>query len=86
MKKTIVETATGLSKYIFEDAAEIVMSPDNIVTPDFIIGDLNAVNATLHENVTPPEDWQGNRYTFDGTTWEVNPDWVDPATLEDEGE
>ena len=38
--KTIVETTTGLSKYVFEDAAEVTMSSDNIVTPNFIIGDL----------------------------------------------
>jgi len=84
MKKTIVETATGLSKYVFDDAAEVTLTANNIVTPDFIIGDLNATNATMHENVTPPEDWQGNRYTYDGTTWAANPNWVDPATLEEE--
>ncbi len=84
--KTIVETATGLSKYVFEDAAAVAISSANIVTPNFIIGDLNSNNSTMHEGVTPPEDWQGNRYTFDGTTWVANPDWVDPATLEEEGE
>ena len=84
--KTIVETATGLSKYVFEDAVEVTLTANNIVTPNFIIGDLNSNNSTMHENVTPPEDWQGNRYTYDGTTWTANPDWVDPATLEEEGE
>ena len=82
--KTIVETATGLSKYVFEDDASVTMNADNIVTPSFIIGDLNTGNATMHEGVTPPEDWSGNKYTFDGTTWTANPDWVDPATLEEE--
>ena len=84
--KTIVETATGLSKYVFEDAVEVTLTANNIVTPNFIIGDLNSNNSTMHENVTPPENWTGNRYTFDGTTWTANPDWVDPATLEEEGE
>lgn len=83
--KTIVETSTGLSKYVFEDEAEVTMNDTNIVTPAFIIGDLNTGNATMHEGVTPPEDWTGNKYTFDGTTWTLNPDWVDPATLEEEG-
>lgn len=83
--KTIVETATGLSKYVFEDDASVIMNADNIVTPNFIIGDLNTGNATMHEGVTPPADWSGNKYIFDGTTWTANPDWVDPATLEEEG-
>jgi len=83
--KTIVETATSLSKYVFVDDALVTIGADNIVTPSFIIGDLNTGNATMHEGVTPPDDWSGNKYTFDGTTWTANPDWVDPATLEEEG-
>jgi hypothetical protein len=83
--KTIVETTTGLSKYVFEDAAEVAMSSDNIVTPNFIIGDLNSNNSTMHEGVTPPDDWMGNKYTFDGTTWTANPDWVEPEAVEEEG-
>ena len=81
--KTIVETTTGLSKYVFEDAAEVAMSSDNIVTPNFIIGDLNSNNSTMHEGVTPPDDWMGNKYTFDGTTWTANPDWVEPEAVEE---
>ena len=81
--KTIVETATGLSKYVFEDDASVTLNADNIVTPNFIIGDLNTGNATMHEGVTPPADWIGNKYTFDGTTWTANPDWVEPEAVEE---
>ena len=85
--KTIVETATGLSKYLLADDVTIVSNADNIVVGDpaqFIIGDLNSGNVTITENVTnSPADWSGNKYTFDGTTWTLNPDWVDPTTLED---
>ena len=84
--KTIVETATGLSKYLLADDVTIVSNADNIVVGDpaqFIIGDLNSGNVTITENVTnSPADWSGNKYFFDGTTWTLNPDWVDP-TLED---
>ena len=84
--KTIVETATGLSKYLLADDVAIVSNADNIVVGDpakFIIGDLNSTTVTITENVTnSPEDWSGNKYFFDGTTWTLNPDWVDP-TLED---
>ena len=80
--KTIVETATGLSKYLLDDSMTITVNSDHIVVGNpsqFIIGDLNSSNATITENVTnAPSDWTGNKYTFDGTTWTLNPDWVDP--------
>ena len=80
--KTIVETATGLSKYLLDDSVTITANSDHIVVgdpPEFIVADLNSSNATITENVTnAPSDWTGNKYTFDGTTWTQNPDWVDP--------
>ena len=82
--KTIVETSTGLSKYLLSDDTVVTVRSNQIdLGPegnlDLIIGDLNSGNATVHENVTnAPEDWVGNKYTFDGTTWTANPDWVDP--------
>lgn len=78
--KTIVENTTYLSKYLLADTEVVVLNADNIVVGDpanFIIADLNASTATVYENVTAPEDWVGNKYTFDGTDWTLNPDWVD---------
>lgn len=84
--KAIVENATGLSKYLLEDTTAVASSADNITVGNpaqFIIGDLNSSNATVYENVTDaPADWTGNKYTFDGASWVLNPDWIDPATLE----
>jgi len=86
--KTIVETSTGLSKYLLADDVTITATADNITVGDpaqFIIADLNSGNTTITENVTnAPSDWTGNKYTFNGTTWTANPDWVDPS--EDDGE
>jgi len=86
--KTIVETSTKLSKYLLADDVTITSTSDNITVGDpaqFIIADLNSSNATITENVTnAPEDWVGNKYKLDGTTWSANPDWVDPS--EDDGE
>lgn len=82
--KTIVENATNLSKYLFDDDKPVDMQTGqiNVGAPanlDFIIGDLTSGNATLHENVTnAPADWTGNKYTFDGTTWTQDSNWVDP--------
>ena len=76
--KTIVETGTNLSKYVFDDATELTVNGDNIATTQFIIGDLNSANAVVHDGVTPPEDWVGNKYKLDGTTWSDNPKWTEP--------
>lgn len=80
--KTIVENTTNLSKYLLDDAEVVVLNEDNIVVGDpakFIIGDLNASTVTVYEGVTAPADWIGNKYTFDGSDWALNPNWVDPA-------
>jgi hypothetical protein len=78
--KTIVETDTGLSKYLLADDVAVAMNVDNVVVgepPQFIVADLNASSATVYESVTAPDDWIGNKYTFDGTAWVLNPAWVD---------
>ena len=84
--KTIVETSTGLSKYLLADDVTIASTADNITVGDpaqFIIGDLNGSTVTITDNVSnAPDNWTGNRYTFDGTNWAANPNWVDPDAKE----
>ena len=81
--KTIVETSTGLSKYLLADDVVIkhINGNTQIQVGDpakFTIGDLNITTATIIENViNPPKDWVGNKYIFDGTTWTQNPSWTD---------
>ena len=83
--KTVVETSSALSKYLLADDVTITATTENITVgnpPQFIIGDLNSTTVTITEDVTnAPEDWTGNKYFFDGATWTLNPDWVDPDTL-----
>lgn len=82
--KTIVETATSLSKYLLADDVAVTISADHIVVgdpPQFVVGDLNASNSVLQEGVTAPADWTGNKYTFDGTSWELNPNWIEPDVV-----
>jgi hypothetical protein len=84
--KTIVENSTNLSKFIYEDDVVITMEADRIVIgdPEFlIVGCHNENDSTVYENVTNvPVDWTGNKFTFDGTTWTLNPNWVDPDAEE----
>lgn len=80
--KTIVENQTNISKYLLEDTVSVIMASDSITVGDpaqFIIGDMGSNNSTMHADVTnAPEDWAGCKYTFDGTTWLLNPDWANP--------
>lgn len=73
--KTIVQNGTNLSKYLLSDDTTVTPLADSIVVGDpaeFIIGDMNANTATVYNNVTAPEDWVGNKYTFDGVVWALN--------------
>ncbi len=83
--KTIIENATSLSKYLFDDTEVIRVSEVNIAVGEpveFSIADLNANTTTVYENLTAPVDWAANKYTFDGIDWTLNPDWVDPMAAE----
>ena len=76
-----ITNESGVSAYIFDDSTAIEATDTNIVCPEFIIGDLNSTNSSVHTGVTPPADWMGGRYTFDGTWTEVE-GWVDPKVAE----
>jgi hypothetical protein len=76
--KTLIFTETKESKYIWEDSALIVLTETQTNAPNLFIMDLNSTNAVLIENVTPPADWRGCKYLYDGA-WTLNPKWVDPS-------
>lgn len=75
--KTLIHNATKQSKYIWADDVVVTPNESTVVTTDLIICDLNSTNATLVENVTPPEDWYGCKYLYDDGAWTLNPNWVD---------
>lgn len=85
--KTIVETSSGLSKYLLGDNVALTSTATEITVGDpaqFIIADLNSGTVTVTENVSnAPADWTGNKYRFDGSAWAANPDWVEPEEEEE---
>lgn len=74
--KTLIHNETKQSKYIWADDAVVTLGNEMTTAPEFNIGDMNSTNATLVENVTPPEDWAGCKYLYDNGTWTLNPQWV----------
>lgn len=80
--KTLV--TDGVSTYIFEDEELVDVLPDgvNAGSPVHLhIADCNSLNSVLYEGVSPPEDWFGRKYLFDGISWSLNPDWTEPEVL-----
>ena len=75
--KTLIDTNSKVSKYIFKDDVEVTLTPEQIITPDFTIGDMDSSNSTLIENITDtPQDWAGHKYTYDGE-WKRSVGWMD---------
>ena len=63
----------------FEDNAVIKISSDNVtIDDDLIFLDLNSAKAAAHENATLPKDFVAHKYAYDGSTWTVRTDWVEP--------
>ena len=82
--KTLVKDSKSI--YLFEDNVSVVLSNSDITVGDpaiLIIGDCSSTDTVLHEGVTAPDDWAEHKYTFDGTTWAANPDWVEPVRHKD---
>ena len=74
---TVTDKSNGASHYIFDNA--VSLSPDEFgidTTAGFRIGHLTKETAAIYKNVTPPKDWEAQKYSFDGKSWvlfESNP-------------
>lgn len=79
--KTLVLNSNNASIWKFDDDKVLDIQSDKIVVgepAELYISDCNTSNVTLYENVTIPDDWDGHKYLFDGTTWSLNPSWTAP--------
>lgn len=80
--KTLVQKNSNISIYIYANNVIVDVGDSSTQvsgTVPLIIVDFNQSNTFLFENVTPPDDWKGWKYLYDGTTWTANPNWVDPT-------
>tara|TARA_Y100000310_G_C20436933_1_gene694193 strand:+ start:452 stop:832 length:381 start_codon:yes stop_codon:yes gene_type:complete len=81
MSKTLTFKNNNHSAWLFDDSKQLTITETqtHVGDPsgvDFNIGDMDSTNSTLHEGVTAPANWQGHRYTFDGSTWTEIPAWA----------
>jgi hypothetical protein len=79
MYKTLLENEARVSKYLFNNDAEITLNDSNIeFLGEVVDTELNSSNSTLVSDVTPPDDWIGKKYIYtEEGTWIQNPN--DPS-------
>jgi hypothetical protein len=75
--KTLVKNTVSFM-LIDDDEVVTVGSNVEIGFPVRITVDNSEGLIKLYENVTPPSDYQGKRYCFDGSEWTINYDWRNP--------
>ena len=78
--KTLINTESKVSLYLFADSETVDIQSNKTVVGDpetMIIADCNSSNSTLVEGVTEPTEWSGWKYLYDGE-WQSNPDYSAP--------
>lgn len=79
--KIITRTSSNMSLYVLSEDETLTWDDRGMVigSPEWlIVSDCPADSVTVFDNITPPDDWRGGKYLFDGKAWKVNPDWVEP--------
>jgi hypothetical protein len=72
--KTIIETSTGVSVYLFNDENLPEITAEHVVFNGEVVDtQLNSSNAQLVESVAPPNDWIGRKYILNNNEWSQNP-------------
>ena len=71
--KTIIDKVTKLSKWVGPDNMEVEMSNQYVRIKDrpdqTYRTDISGTNSTLILNVTPPTDWETNKYRVENGVW-----------------
>jgi len=62
--KILIEKISSVVKYAFEPDCVITTTENEIITPEFVITDLNSTNVEFIEDVLIPEDWEGSKYCY----------------------
>lgn len=84
--KTIIRNIDSISIFLLDDACSIELLEESMLVDESIVLDCNISNVSIIENITPPEEWETLKYSFDGNSWELTQEWIDANTEEVEPE
>ena len=82
--KAVIRKSDQLSVFVFDDNESLSFSENSLVTSRFVAVDISEQDYEIVSVANKPEDWTGGKYFWKNNAWELDPDWVDPATLEEE--
>ena len=72
--KTLVRRSVSIM--VLKDDVPVSMGGTiEIYSPPRYLIDNSLGEIELYENVTPPDNYKGNMFCFDGKTWSPNPNW-----------
>jgi hypothetical protein len=72
--KTLVRRSVSIM--VLSDDVPVNMGPViEIYNPPKYLIDNRLGEIQLYENVTPPENYRGNLFCYDGENWTPNPNW-----------
>lgn len=87
--KIICRTQTKMSLYVLQDDEVLHWDDRGMVIGEpawLIVSDCPTDSISIYEGAAAPADWCGGKYLFDGFTWAVSPDWVEPLPPTPESE
>lgn len=79
--KILVENETNLCKYAWDDDYVVNQTEISTTTNEQTILDLTADNSIIYNGVTLPEDFEVNKYFYDGEVFTLNEEYIDLDTL-----
>jgi len=72
--KTLVRRSVSIM-ILNDDVPVLVGDTVEIYSPPKYLIDNAHGEIVLYENVTPPDNYRGNMFCFDGSKWAPNPNW-----------
>ena len=84
--KIIVNRETSVVRYhlpdwVYIDLTEEMAEIGESGRPaELFFEDVNSVNATTYENITLPDDYEDNKYRYDGLVWTMVDGWTEPTS------
>ena len=80
----VLTKASGLPINVFENSMDVTVTDSQVEVGSpllYINLDYNSSNCNLYTDVTLPDDYESEKYIFDGSSWMLNPEWSEPVDV-----